>query len=295
MHLSIEQLQSFIAAAKFGSFSQAARELGRAQSVVSTHISQLEDLLDYSLFNRGHKVSLTPRGMILLNHAYEIVEAAEIFEQRSLALHDVKNPIIHLGLDYSLYSNKLFSTLSLFEKAYPDLELKISSLTSFEISSLMNEMNIDLALVFNHSRIDSFNVMDIADIDNKVIVSTNHPLCKCKDITRDVLSKYRQIVISAQYDKTKKTILLSPMNWIVDSYYYVINLVAHGVGFAVVPTYVLYGEEQLSKQLVFLDDSKLNFPDSHLTLVYKDYALEYEPIKCLANLLLDFSKHEINN
>mgnify|MGYP000080434450 FL=1 len=114
MHLSIEQLQSFIAAAKFGSFSQAARELGRAQSVVSTHIAQLEDLLDYSLFNRGHKVSLTPRGMVLLNHAYEIVEAAEIFEQRSLALHDIKNPIIHLGLDYSLYSNKLFSTLSLF-------------------------------------------------------------------------------------------------------------------------------------------------------------------------------------
>ena len=74
-----------------------------------------------------------------------------------------------------------------------------------------------------------------------------------------------------------------------------INLVAHGVGFAVVPTYVLYGEEQLSRQLVFLDDSKLNFPDSHLTLVYKDYSLEYEPIKYLANLLLDFSRHEINN
>ncbi len=295
MRLSIEQLQSFIAAAKFGSFSQAARELGRAQSVISTHVSQLEDQLDYSLFNRGHKITLTPRGLVLLNHALEIVEAAEIFEQRSLALHDIKNPIIHLGLDYSLYSTKLFSTLSLFAKTFPNLELKISSLSSFEISSLMNEMNVDLALVFNHSRIDSFNVIDIADIDNKVVVSVDHPLCKCKDITRDVLSKYRQIVIASQYDKTQKPILLSPINWIADSYYYAINLVANGIGFAVVPTYVVRGEEKLSKQLAFLDDSKLNFPDSQLTLVYKDYALEYEPIKCLANLLLDFTKHEVKN
>ena len=295
MRLSIEQLQSFIKAAKCGSFSQAARELNKAQSVVSTHIQALEDQLDYELFNRGHKITLTKRGQILLNHAKEIVEAAEIFEQRSLSLHEIKNPIIHIGLDYSLYSNALFETLKSFSQSYPNLELKISSLSSFEISSLMKEMNIDLALVFNHSRIESFNVVDVADIDNKIAVSSDHPLCKCQDITRDALSSHRQIVIASQYDKTQEPILLSPINWVVDSYYYAINLVAKGLGFAVVPTYILSSEAQLKDKLSFLDDTKLNFPDSKLTLVYRDYALDFEPIKYLANILLDFAKQEIKN
>ncbi|SPT68075.1 HTH-type transcriptional regulator gltR [Anaerobiospirillum thomasii] len=295
MRLSVEQLQSFIAAARFGSFSQAARELQRAQSVVSTHVASLEEQLDYALFTRGHKITLTQRGQILLNHAIEIVEASDIFMQRALALHEIKNPIIHLGIDYSLYGPKLFNAIREFSNKYPDLELNISSLSSFELTSLMNEMNIDLALVFNHSRIDKFNCIDIADIDNKVVVSVDHPLYKCKEITRDTLAVHRQIVIASQYTKTQNPIELSPINWVVDNYYYAINLVAMGLGFAVVPTSVVDAEEKLAEKLDFLDDSKLNFPDSQLTLVYRDYALDFEPVQYLSKLLLSIAKNESVN
>ncbi|MDG2658926.1 LysR family transcriptional regulator, partial [Vibrio parahaemolyticus] len=39
---TIEQLQAFIATSETGSFSGAARKLGRAQSVVSQHIINME-------------------------------------------------------------------------------------------------------------------------------------------------------------------------------------------------------------------------------------------------------------
>ena len=51
MNWTLEQLRAFVTAAEKGSFSAAGRALGRAQSVVSTHISMLEDSLGIELFD----------------------------------------------------------------------------------------------------------------------------------------------------------------------------------------------------------------------------------------------------
>ena len=50
MNPSMEQLEAFVAAAAQGSFSGAARALGKAQSAVSTQISNLEIDLGVELF-----------------------------------------------------------------------------------------------------------------------------------------------------------------------------------------------------------------------------------------------------
>lgn len=42
MHWTLEQLRHFVAAADAGSFSAAARQVGRAQSAVSTSLGLLE-------------------------------------------------------------------------------------------------------------------------------------------------------------------------------------------------------------------------------------------------------------
>lgn len=52
MSLSLEQLQAFVATVETGSFSAAARYLGKAQSAISTAVSNLEIDLDNSLFVR---------------------------------------------------------------------------------------------------------------------------------------------------------------------------------------------------------------------------------------------------
>ncbi|GCD57855.1 hypothetical protein NBRC3280_0337 [Acetobacter pasteurianus NBRC 3280] len=41
MNVSLEQLEAFVATADAGSFSAAARRLGRAQSAISTHVANL--------------------------------------------------------------------------------------------------------------------------------------------------------------------------------------------------------------------------------------------------------------
>ena len=48
---SLDQLRTFVAAADSGSFSAAGRQLGRAQSVVSQTVANLESLIGVTLFD----------------------------------------------------------------------------------------------------------------------------------------------------------------------------------------------------------------------------------------------------
>ena len=51
MGLKIDELRSFVAVAATGSFSEAARKIRRAQSVVSMHIAGIEADVVYKLFD----------------------------------------------------------------------------------------------------------------------------------------------------------------------------------------------------------------------------------------------------
>lgn len=56
-------LAAFEAAARYGNFSRAARELGTSQSAISRHIAILEKQLSARLFDRSRTgVSLTAAG-----------------------------------------------------------------------------------------------------------------------------------------------------------------------------------------------------------------------------------------
>ena len=65
--ISLDRLRAFLAAVERGSFSAAARQLGRAQSAVSEAVSGLEAQLGVVLFDRmGRYPRLTPEGTVLL-------------------------------------------------------------------------------------------------------------------------------------------------------------------------------------------------------------------------------------
>ena len=60
MHLSPESLEAFVQAVSLGSFSAAARKLGKSQSTVSEAIARLEIDLGLELFDRsGRQPQLT--------------------------------------------------------------------------------------------------------------------------------------------------------------------------------------------------------------------------------------------
>ena len=82
MHFSMEQIQAFVAAAEHGSFSAAARHLGKAQSAISTAIANLELDLDLTLFDRtGRSPLLNDHGKEMLEKAYQLLEQRQCLKE----------------------------------------------------------------------------------------------------------------------------------------------------------------------------------------------------------------------
>src|ERR1700761_1476521 len=85
--LSLDQLRTFIAAADGGSFSAAARRLGRAQSVISQSLANLETQLGLKLFDRDARLPvLTAHGRALLAEARALSVGADLFAARAKSL-----------------------------------------------------------------------------------------------------------------------------------------------------------------------------------------------------------------
>jgi len=76
---TLRQLRTFICAARAGSFSHAAAELGISQPAVSDQISLLEDRLGHMLFRRrlGTTPQLTPEGEKLLETAGTLIDTSK--------------------------------------------------------------------------------------------------------------------------------------------------------------------------------------------------------------------------
>jgi len=82
--ISLDRLRAFLAAVERGSFSAAARQLGRAQSAVSEAVSGLEAQLGVVLFDRmGRYPRLTPEGTVLLSDARAIIDGVDAMKARA--------------------------------------------------------------------------------------------------------------------------------------------------------------------------------------------------------------------
>ena len=69
-NISLAAVRAFEAAARLGSFKEAALELHLSSSAVSHAINSLEDALGVALFVRSHRrVTLTADGRLLLRHS----------------------------------------------------------------------------------------------------------------------------------------------------------------------------------------------------------------------------------
>jgi DNA-binding transcriptional LysR family regulator len=144
--MDIDLLKSFIAICETGSFTQAARQVGRTQSAVSLQVRRLEDLLGRPLLLRSSaSVELTEHGELFLGYAKDIMAsytgALAAFNRGSV------EGVVVLGLseDYAprILSEVLRSFIELYPLATVDLVLEDSK---FLVKKLA-EGAVDLAFI----------------------------------------------------------------------------------------------------------------------------------------------------
>src|SRR5476651_2399233 len=136
---SHEVLLAFVQAATQGSFSAAARKLGRSQSTISAAVASLEIDLNLVLFDRSsRKPSLTPAGHVMLQRAEEILDATSRLEMTASQLSQGVEAKLTVAISDTYQSDRFEAALSAFEQRYPDLELECLIAECDDSSTLPN-------------------------------------------------------------------------------------------------------------------------------------------------------------
>ena len=135
-------LRGFEAAARLGSFHQAADELHLTQSAISQQIRSLEAFLEQPLFFRsGRSVSLTDAGQDLYSTAQVMLQQLAVGIRR-LEQYRKPNQLI-VNTTPAFARHWLVPRLKSFHRQHPDIDLWL--FTTFDPPDMATE-TVDLAI-----------------------------------------------------------------------------------------------------------------------------------------------------
>ncbi|MDH3064243.1 LysR family transcriptional regulator [Achromobacter insolitus] len=234
MQWTLEQLRQFVAAAEAGSFSAAARRLGRAQSAVSTSVGLLEADLGVELFDRSRRnATLTAAGAVMLQEARELLRQAGSLEQRALSFAAGREAQLSIALDEGLPYLVADQLLKELAERYPALELTQLNGTATEVADYVEQGRASLAFHFDRGDPGSvFAHRHLGNVAQGIFVAQAHPLAALPEVGRNDLARHRQLLM--QMDGVDQ-VVLSPTVWRADSSYNIAAMAANGVGWAILP------------------------------------------------------------
>jgi DNA-binding transcriptional LysR family regulator len=121
-----DDLRFFLAVARSGRLTAAARRLGADHATVSRRVTSLEEALKAKLFERR------PQGYLLTAHGERLLAKAETMETEALAIQSdiggadmALSGVVRIGAPDGFGSSFLAPRLALFAKAYPGLEIQL--------------------------------------------------------------------------------------------------------------------------------------------------------------------------
>jgi DNA-binding transcriptional LysR family regulator len=124
---TLDQLRVFLTVIELGSFAGAARRLGRATSVISYSIANLEAQLGVLLFDRvsTRKPQLTEAGRTVLSEARTITDGINGLRAKVRGLLQGLEAEINLVLDVMLPAARVVDALKAFREEFPTVSLRL--------------------------------------------------------------------------------------------------------------------------------------------------------------------------
>ncbi len=151
--MELRQLRYLLRTVECGSISQAALDLGIAQSAISLQIQRLEGELACRLLQRTRNgVTPTEAGAAFLSHARLALRHAD--EAASAARHERLAGTVSVGLAATTCSVLGLPLIEAMRNQYPDIHLHLVEGMSGHLGQLLNGRELDLAVLFDaaHSR-----------------------------------------------------------------------------------------------------------------------------------------------
>lgn len=252
---NLDQLQAFVAASDEGSFSAAARLLGKAQSAVSTSIINLEIDSGVELFDRSSRNPvLTKSGEFLLKYARSVLRGAEEFRSQATSISEGLEIKLGIAIEQGIFVHSLMNLFTELGQRFPHLEVELFDPGPYEVADLLKTGRADIGIMIEQESYPrGFHFRGIGHSQQIPVCVCDHPLAKLKQVSHSDLRQYRQLLTHSlqledgDYSREQK----SPNVWIGESPYLIMDFVLSGLGWSELP-WTVVSEKLTSGELVRL-------------------------------------------
>jgi len=197
--LTLQQLKYAIEVANRGSINEAAKRLFISQPSLSNAIKDLEDEMQFAIFERSNKgISLSKAGVEFLSYARQVVEQAELLESRYL---NAKPSPQHFSVSTQHYAFAVNAFVSLVQEYGQDeYELTLRETKTYEIIEDVKSLRSEIGILYLNEcngkvinkLLKTANLQFISLFTAKphIFISINNPLSDQSIVTIDQLQNY---------------------------------------------------------------------------------------------------------
>ena len=186
--ITYHQLRTFLAVARTGSLTRAARELSASQPTVSLQLRALRKSLGTTLLERsGNRLQLTAAGEMLRRYAEETLGGRRILEQDIAALKGSPSGGLTLGATFIL-SYLLPSVSARFRAQFPGVVLQLHVDSPEELFEHLLAGTLDVACYIYLRTPSGLTVEAVGEEEFVIIASPQHPLARRRHVKPEELS-----------------------------------------------------------------------------------------------------------
>lgn len=197
--MTLQQLKYIIEVVRCGSISEAAKQLFISQPSLSNAVKELENELGIEIFFRSAKgITLSPDGSEFLSYARQVVEQAELLEQRYTGKKPSKQLCSVSTQHYAFAVNAFVNVIKAL--GTDEYELTLRETRTHEIIEDVKNFRSEIGILylndFNRKVLNKllrenhlvFKSLFVAS--PHVFISAAHPLAKRKSVTLAELEEY---------------------------------------------------------------------------------------------------------
>lgn len=242
MTFTADNVPVFLAVLDHGSFSAAARALGRVPSAVSMAMAHLEAELGLALFDRsGREPRPTEAALSLAPQARALAAQARQLQAHALALSQGLETRLTLAIAPELLTAPWSHALQGLAQDYPLLEVEVLAAPQADALAMLHSGRAQLALVFERPSLDGREGFQEIGAETLVLVmAPGHPalaaMAPGEKLCEHHLIDNRQIVVAGREPgQGDSRFEFARHRWRTDNALAALSLILAGVGFGWLP------------------------------------------------------------
>lgn len=286
MNFNSESIELFLAVIECGSFSAAARALGKVPSAVSMAIGNLEAELGYSLFDRSHREPQpTAMALSLVPHARLIADQLKQLQVHAVQLSLGLESKLSIGVVADIDRRRLLTAIKDLSERHPLLDIEVLTAPQDDVLAMLHSGRISVCLAFAGLSVNVLERFQFVGSERMIAtLAADSPLLQGQDLFLEDLVHVRQIVVGSRDLPISETRpLVAESHWLTDNLETALEMVEAGLG---------WGNFPLSVVQPWLDSGRLkrlNFRNIENGLVLPVHAvwLKSQPLQKGAAALVE--------